>query len=185
MSEEQELVRRCVQRDESAWTELVERFQVMVFTVADRMVHDSAVTEDMAQEVFMRVFRNLPAFRGEARLSTWIYRIAYRVCLEELDKPRHRRTHLSLDADAAAGEVLAGQTDAVELADVDLRQETAYWLSRLPPAYRMVLTLYYLQERRYAEIAEVMELPLGTVKTYLHRARRFLKDHLVAGEPVA
>lgn len=184
VSEEQELVRRCVQRDESACAELVERYQAVVFAVAGRMVHDSAVTEDLAQEVFLRVFRSLADFRGEARLSTWIYQIAYRVCLEELDRPRHRAVHVSLDGDGGAADRLPSDTAAQELADVDLQQSVDYWLSRLPPAYRMALTLYYLEDRKYTEIAAAMELPLGTVKTYLHRARRFLKDHILHGEPV-
>lgn len=178
MCDEQELVRRCLRGEEAAFAELVERYQVMVFTLADRTVRDSAATEDLAQEVFIRVFRNLSAFRGHAKLSTWIFQIAYRVCLEELHQPRRRQIHVSLDESGPEAGRLPALADDGGCAGVDFQQAVDYWLSRMPPPYRMALTLYYLQDKSYAEIAAVMELPLGTVKTYLHRAKRFLKGHI-------
>lgn len=174
MSAERELIGRCARGDELAFAELVERYKVMVFAIAQRMLHDHAAAEDLAQEVFLRVYRNLSTFRGEAKLSTWIYQIAYRVCLEELQKPHRRQHYVSLDAG----------TDELPAIDpgpagVDLSQTLDFYLGKLPPHYRMALTLYYLQDRKYEEIAAVMELPIGTVKTYLHRAKAWLREHVV------
>lgn len=174
MSAEQELIGRCARGDELAFAELVERHKVMVFNIAIRMLRDHSAAEDLAQEVFLRVYRNLSAFRGEAKLSTWIYQIAYRVCLEELQKPHRRQHYVSLDTEA-------GQLQIADPgpAAVDLGQTLDYYLGQLPPHYQMALTLYYLQDRKYEEIAAVMELPIGTVKTYLHRAKTYLREHVV------
>lgn len=174
MSAELELVQRCARGDQLAFAELVEGHKVMVFTIAWRLLRDRGGAEDLAQEVFLRVFRGLSSFRGEAKLSTWIYQIAYRACLEELQKPHRRQQYVSLDEDARE----------LPFADpgpggVDLSQTLDHYLSKLPPHYRMALTLYYLQDRKYEEIAAVMELPVGTVKTYLHRAKAWLREHVV------
>ncbi len=178
MSDEQDLIRRCVLGDEDAFAELIDRYKVMVFNIADRMVHDSEITEDLAQEVFIRVYRGLRAFRGNAKLSTWIYQIAYRVCLEELQRPYRSQAFVSLDDNT---EVAEGGRASVYTLDkdfdrVDSREDLEHWLGKLPPHYRMALTLYYLLDKSYLEIAEVMELPVGTVKTYLYRAKQYLKE---------
>jgi RNA polymerase sigma-70 factor (ECF subfamily) len=173
VSAEQELIGRCARGDELAFAELVEQHKVMVFNMAWRMLRDQDGAEDLSQEVFLRVYRSLPTFRGDAKLSTWIYQIAYRAGLEELQKPHRRQRYVSLDA--GADELQAADPGP---ASVDLGQTLDYYLGKLPPHYRMALTLYYLQDRRYEEIAAVMELPIGTVKTYLHRARAWLREHV-------
>ncbi len=174
MSAEQELIGRCAQGDELAFAELVESHKVMVFTIALRMLRDHSAAEDLAQEVFLRVYRNLSTFRGDAKLSTWIYQIAYRLCLEELQKPHHRQHYVSLDT--GDGQLQIADPGP---AGVDLGQTLDYYLGKLPPHYRMALTLYYLQDRKYEEIAAVMAIPVGTVKTYLHRAKAWLREHVV------
>ena len=104
MSDEQDLIRRCLFGDEGAFAELVDSYKGMVFNIVDRMVRDAMITEDLAQEVFIRVYRGLRAFRGDAKLSTWIYRIAYRVCLEELQRPHRHQIFVSLDDNNAVTE---------------------------------------------------------------------------------
>ena len=174
MSAEQDLIGRCMRGDEVAFAQLVENYKVMVFNIADRMVRDRSASEDLAQEVFLRVYRGLKSFRGDAKLSTWIYQIAYRVCLEELQKPHRRQRYVSLEVDA--GEL---HFEDAGPAGVDLGETLDHYLDRLPPHYRMALVLYYLQDRKYEEIAAVMEIPIGTVKTYLHRAKAYLRKQLL------
>ena len=179
VSDESDIIRRCCRGDEAAFAELVDQHKVMVFNLVDRMVQDRDATEDLAQEVFVRVYRGLERFRGEARLSTWIYQITYRVCLEELQRPHRRQSYISLDRNADdPGPDPASATDRA-FARVEHRDTVDRGLAKLPPPYKMVLTLYYLQERSYQEIAAIMELPMGTVKTYLHRAKKYLRTFLL------
>ena len=186
MSDEQDLIRRCLFGDEGAFAELVDSYKGMVFNIVDRMVRDAMVTEDLAQEVFIRVYRGLRAFRGDAKLSTWIYRIAYRVCLEELQRPHRHQIFVSLDDNNAVTE--RGRTGAHTtdrgFDKVELTDDLEHWLGKLPPHYRMVLNLYYLLDKSYLEIAEVMTLPVGTVKTYLYRAKQYLKRCILDEEDV-
>lgn len=177
------LVRRCLDGDDAAFATLVERHKLMVYNIVDRMVGADAA-DDLAQEAFVRVHQGLAGFRGDAKLSTWIYRITYRLCLEALQRRARSGVTVPLSEEHAeeteAGPVAAPLpvTDA-GFAQAEARQAVEHGLAQLPAHYRMALTLFYLQERRYDEIAEVMELPMGTVKTYLHRAKAQLREHLI------
>ena len=182
--DEQNLIRQCIRRDETAFVQLVDRYKVMVYNIVDRMVPNSDLTEDLAQEVFLRVYEGLPSFRAESKLSTWIYRIAYRVCLEELRRSHRRQTFVYIDEEHEVGSrIKTGvQLRIIDKAyeQADLREAVDRWLGRLPPHYRMSLNLYYLCDMTYSEIAEVMELPIGTVKTYLYRAKQRLKEGILS-----
>jgi RNA polymerase sigma-70 factor (ECF subfamily) len=184
--DEVDLVRRCTGNCERAFAELVDRYKRMVYNLVDRIVCDPNVTDDVAQEVFVKVHRGLPAFRGASRLSTWIYRIAYRTCLEELAKPHRRQRFVSLDGEdgedgLGGAEVWVGAPDE-EMGRVDLREDLGHWMADLPTGYRAALTLYYLRDRKYREIAEIMALPEGTVKTYLRRAKQMLRKRILKEE---
>ncbi len=183
MSDESRLVRRCLRGDEQAFSELVDRYKVMVYSIVARVVQDSEVAEDLAQEAFLRIYRGLAGFRGESKLSTWIYKNAYRVCLEELERPHRRQNIASLDEvlEEGVNPSAAGSAYAVdaEFDRVDQSEFVDHWLGTLPPHYRMAITLYYLGDRSYSEIAEVMGIPMGTVKTCLHRAKRVLRDRMM------
>src|ERR687885_507101 len=152
---ERELVERCRSGDEAAFQELVDRYKDLVFALIARTVQDRGRAEDLAQEVFLRVHRGLPYFRGEARLSTWIYRIVANVCLHDHTRARPAE---SLDDE---------RTEARD------RLEKA--IARLPPQYRLVIAAHYLEGVQYEELAEALQLPLGTVKTQLHRAKQQLR----------
>jgi RNA polymerase sigma-70 factor (ECF subfamily) len=181
---ERDLIDRCRRDDRQAFAHLVDRYKGMVFALLGRMVADRALVEDLAQEVFLRVYQGLSGFRGESRLSTWIYRIAYNACVAELERPHHRVSFVSLDGDRDEDE------PALELPDpghdpdellnrIDFSHTLQRLVGQLPPAHRMALGLYYLEGKRYEDISAVMELPLGTVKTYLHRAKQKLRDLIV------
>src|SRR6266496_5001779 len=116
---ERELVERCRRGDEGAFQELVDRYKDLVFALIARTIQDRSRAEDLAQEVFLRVHRGLPYFRGEARLSTWIYRIVANVCVQEHGRP----APASLDDEQTAGEVraAAGSIDR-RFGDLELRE---------------------------------------------------------------
>ena len=170
---ERALVERCRGGDEGAFQELVERYKDLVFALIARTIQDRSHAEDLAQEVFLRVHRGLPYFRGEARLSTWIYRIVANVCVQ--DQARAPRT-VSLDAmnEPAHSAALPSSRDR-RFGDLELRDRLEKAIARLPANYRLLVAAHYLQGIQYEDLAEALELPLGTVKTQLHRAKQQLR----------
>jgi RNA polymerase sigma-70 factor (ECF subfamily) len=134
-------------------------------------VQDTARAEDLAQEVFLRVHRGLPYFRGEARLTTWIYRITANVCAQEHGRP----AAVSLDdVQAPIPAAAAGRVDR-QFGDLELRDRLEKAIARLPANYRLVIAAHYLEGMRYEDLAESLQVPLGTVKTQLHRAKQQLR----------
>ena len=170
---ERELVERCRSGDEHAFQELVDRYKDLVFALIARTLQDRARAEDLAQEVFLRVHRGLPYFRGEARLSTWIYRIVANVCVQEHGG---RLATTSLDDEQTRAEVraAAGSIDR-QFGALELRDRLEKAIARLPPHYRLVIAAHYLEGVRYEDLAEALQMPLGTVKTQLHRAKQQLR----------
>ena len=167
---ERELVERCRQDDEGAFQELVDRYKNLVFAMIARMVQDRSRVEDLAQDVFLRVHRGLPYFRGEARLSTWIYRIVANVCSQA-----RTRTPLpvSLDDERSAASRPSGADP--QFAEIELRDRLEKAIARLPDRQRFLIAAHYLQGVQYEDLADALGLPLGTVKTHLYRAKRELR----------
>jgi len=175
---ERELVDRCRRDEPGAFEELVDHFKNLVFALIVRTVADRSRAEDLAQDVFLRVHRGLPYFRGEARLSTWIYRIAVNVCAQERTdrQTRERATQISLD-DPDARQRTPSTVDR-QFSDLELRDRLEKAIRQLPSQYRVLIAGHYLQGLQYEDLAEAMQLPLGTVKTQLHRAKRQLRELL-------
>jgi len=167
---ERELVERCRAGDERAFHELVDRYKDLVYALIARTVQDRARADEIAQDVFLRVHRGLPYFRGEARLSTWIYRIVANLCLLEQAKPRGPA--VSID-DERAG-VRPGAADR-RFGDLELRDRLEKAIARLPPNYRFLVAAHYLEGVRYEDLAEALQQPLGTIKTQLYRAKQQLR----------
>jgi RNA polymerase sigma-70 factor, ECF subfamily len=174
---DRDLVNRCRGSEgDAAFRELVDQYKGMVFAVISRSVSDRSLVEDLAQDVFVRVHRGLRSFRGDARLSTWICRIAMNVCADARQRaPRE----VSLDAaPAGAAPPPAAIVSDPAFADLELRDRVAKGMARLSERSRLVLTLHYFAGRGYEEIAGALEVPLGTVKTHLHRAKQELREIL-------
>ena len=176
--DERALIERCRAGADGAFSELVDRYKDVVFGLVARMVVDRSQVDDLAQDVFLKVHRGLPYFRGEARLSTWIYRIALNVCNEartrhprevplETEVDGQRRSHEPAVADAAFG-------------DFELRERLEKAIAQLPDQYRFLVAAHYLKGVQYEALAETLNIPLGTVKTHLYRAKRRLRELLEA-----
>ena len=173
---DRDLVNRCRSGSEVAFRELVDTYKTMVFAIISRSTADRTQVEDLAQDVFVRVHRGLRSFRGDARLSTWICRVVMNVCADARQRaPRE----VSLDAIAPG----AAPPAAVIVADpayvqLELRDRVAKGMARLAERSRLVLTLHYFAGRGYEEIADALQVPLGTVKTQIHRAKQELREIL-------
>lgn len=172
---EHELLKRCREGDEQAFRELVERFKGLVFALVARSVREPARAEELAQDVFVRVYRGLPSFRGDSRLSTWIYRIVVNVVTAE-------RRGIVTEPLEGSGEIpreFGARDPAFD--DLALRDRMDKAIRELPVNYQVLINGHYLKGMRYEELAEALDLPLGTVKTHLHRAKRQLR-HLLDTE---
>jgi RNA polymerase sigma-70 factor (ECF subfamily) len=169
---ERALLERCRAGDESAFQELVDRYKGLVFALIARTVQDRSRAEDLAQDVFLRVHRGLPYFRGEARLSTWIYRIVANVCVQDSSRP----AIVSLDDERAAPAVPSASDR--QFGDFELRDRLEKAIARLPANYRLLIAAHYLDGVQYEDLAAALELPLGTVKTQLYRAKQQLRRML-------
>jgi RNA polymerase sigma-70 factor (ECF subfamily) len=158
-----------------AFEELVIAYQHRVFAVALRMLGNRAEAEEIAQEVFLRAHRALADFRGEARLGTWLYGIASRLCLNRLASPDRRVAR----GDAALADVMSATPDAVaELERAELDAALRMAIAELPEERRLVLVLRDVEGLSYEQIAEALAVDPGTVRSRLHRARTQLKDKL-------
>jgi RNA polymerase sigma-70 factor (ECF subfamily) len=178
------LVREAQRGDQEAFATLVTRHQRYVYNLAYRLLRDVDEAADLTQEAFFRAWRGLSSFRGNAKFTTWLYRIVTNLCYNRL--PGLQRQIAEVDADSA--HTLAQPADQTPPVAVEQREERA-WLHRqiaaLPNKYQLVITLFYLQELSYQEIAQVLNVPLGTVKTHLYRARAQLKQQIQRSEKEA
>jgi RNA polymerase sigma-70 factor, ECF subfamily len=172
---------------EAAYRELLRRYERPVFSLIYRMVRDRALAEDLAQETFIKVLNALESYRPEYKFSSWIFKIANNAAIDQLR--RHELDTLSLDGAPharTADEVEATALQAADRSESPLEElesrETGSAIeraiARLRPEYRTAILLRHVEGRSYEEIAEVMDLPLGTVKTYIHRARLELREYL-------
>jgi RNA polymerase sigma-70 factor (ECF subfamily) len=169
LATERDLVERCRAGDEGAFRELVDTHKNLVFALIARTVQDRARAEDLAQDVFLRIHRGLPYFRGEARLSTWIYRIVANVCVQEQGQPR---AAASLDDEKTRIRPAAADR---RFDDLELRDRLEKAIGRLPANYRLLIAGHYLDGMQYEDLAEALHVPLGTIKTQIYRAKQQLR----------
>jgi RNA polymerase sigma factor (sigma-70 family) len=155
--------------------QIVESHEEMVFRTLARLTGERDGLEDMAQEAFLRLFRALPHFRGDAQISTFLYRIIVNVVNDEFRDRKKARLTSPIDDEEARGLAHSGAGPAVLAERAQMQQAVDEALRQLTPADRTILTLHYQEGRRYEEIAAILDSPMGTVKTHLHRARERLK----------
>jgi len=157
--------------DSARFHELMASHEAMVWTLCLRMTGNRALAQDAHQECFVRVWKALPAFRGEAKASTWIWRIAVRCCREVLEG--ERRLPLN-DDEAALAALPDGTADAHQ--GLEKRDAAAFLLSLLKPRERAMVHLFYTQELNCEEVAEAMNMRPGAVRVALHRARECMRQ---------
>ena len=172
-------LRRLRERDEKAFRELVSRHQDMVYNLMFRMTGSSAESEELAQEVFVTVFKRVDQFRGDSKLSTWIYRMAVNHCknrMKYLARRRYKQTG-PIDAEATADSRASSRPDR-QAEGVERERMVQDAIALLDEDHRILIVLRDIEELSYDEIIEITGLAPGTVKSRLHRARLALRGHL-------
>jgi RNA polymerase sigma-70 factor, ECF subfamily len=158
-------------RYHAAFEVVLPRYRDRVFRLAYSILRDVSAAEDAAQDVFVRLWRALPSYQGDAALSTWIYAITRNTCISLL---RKRRLHVSLD------EPVFDDGEGLQLAapeqDDSATSSVRKLLDKLPERYRRAVVLFYMEDKSYEQTAVALQLPLGTVKALLHRARKRLVE---------
>lgn len=179
---EEELIARAVGGDQHAYGILVERYSDFVYTVVLRVVGSAEDAEDVAQEAFVRAHRALPRFRGDSKFSSWLYRIAVNRALTHLKRRTRRPDTVEMTVSPRVEAEVRSRRTSEDPERLVLKEEFSARVrgavAELPPRYRAAVTLFYLEERSYKEVAETLGVPMGTLKTHLHRARAILKQEL-------
>ena len=175
------LVIRAQNGDMDAFEELVKKYEGKVYSITSRMLAFSEDSKDAAQEAFLKAYRSLKGFRGDAKFSTWLYRITNNVCLDFLR--RRDRRELSLDYETSDGD---GETQTLDIpSDINVESEVEEGefrglvqkaINNLPAQHRTMIVMRDVQELSYTEISTLLGLPEGTVKSRINRARRNLRE---------
>lgn len=187
LAADQQVVAWAQDGDEAAFRELIRRYQRPIFSIIYRMVGDRELAEDLAQETFIKVLNAIDSYRPEHKFSSWIFKIANNAAIDHL----RRRELDTLSLDGAPDALTTSRQEATalqvrdrtespldELEARELGSHIERAIARLRPEYRSCIMLRHVEGRAYEEIAEILGLPLGTVKTYIHRARAELRAAL-------
>ena len=181
--DDEQLVSSSRNGNQDAFALLVQRHQRRVFNIVYRMLLNYEESNEITQEVFFAAWQSLPSFRGDAQFSTWLYRIAYNCCLKQLElRKRDQAMQLAMQTEQILEHSSVDERAHSELDARDRQLLVHEQLSNLPAKYRIVLVLRHLQEMTYEEMAEILAMPIGTIKTHLFRARNLLKERLEAFE---
>ncbi len=184
---DQALVELCLLGDERAARELISRFERPVFSLIYRMVRDRELAEDLAQETFVRTLNNLRRYDPSYKFSSWLFKIGYNLTIDHLRRKELDVISIEGAPDAVTADQQAATRIALSSADErpdellearELGGEIEAAIGELRPEYRTAILLRHVEGYAYDEIARIMEVPLGTVKTYIHRARNELKESL-------
>ena len=176
-------IKQVLKGDQNAYADIVNLYQHKLYQICYRMLGNKQEAEDIAQEAFVRAYINLHSYDQKRKFSTWIYRIATNLCI---DRIRKKKPDYYLDAEVAGtdGLDMYSQIAADEklpedvVAQMELQDRIQYEISRLPDKYRSVIVLKYIEELSLQEISDILDMPLGTVKTRIHRGREALRKQL-------
>lgn len=176
-----ELVRQTLRGETSAYNGLVLRYQRQVYNLAYRMLGNAEDAGDLVQDTFIRAYGALASFRQDASFLTWLYKIASNLCIDQL-RSRKAKGALSLQVELEEGREPADDSRDIAPEDTAMRGATQEMVQRaitnLPEKYRLVVVMRHLQDMSVDEIARVLDMPTGTVKTHLFRAREMLRERL-------
>ncbi len=177
------LIKKAIDGDENAYKNLLDNYRGALFNLLFKMVRNREETEDLVQEAFIKAFKALPTFNEEYAFSTWLYKIAINNCIDHMRKKRLKTYSINKPVQSKDGEVTREFPDHSMSPDKQiLGKERANLIStaigELPENYKVAIILRHTEEKSYEEIAEILNIPLGTVKARIFRAREMLKKKL-------
>ena len=168
------LINQILSGDKVAFKKLVQNNERLVFHIVSKLVQDKSDVEDLCQDTFIKVYQKLSTFSYKSKLSTWIATIAYNTGINYL---RSKKIKTEWD-DAETEVVIDVETPSSIMENKEMDQLVRKCVSQLPKQYQLIISLYHLDEFSYSEIAEITQIPEGTVKSYLFRGRKILKEKL-------
>ncbi|AIM16723.1 MULTISPECIES: RNA polymerase sigma factor SigW [Neobacillus] len=176
-------IKQVIKGDQDAFGEIIEIYKNSVYQLCYRMLGNRHEAEDMAQETFIRAYVNIKSFNQDRKFSTWLFRIATNLCI---DRIRKKKPDYYLDAEVAGTEGLTmysqlsseTQLPEKELESLELQETVQKEILKLPEKYRSAIILKYIEDLSLNEISEILDLPIGTVKTRIHRGREALRQQL-------
>jgi RNA polymerase sigma-70 factor (ECF subfamily) len=183
--EDKQLIDRILRGDTRAFGTIIRNTENLVAQIVFKMISSPEDRKDLAQDVYLKVYNNLSAFRFQSKLSTWIAQIAYNTCLSWIDKKKPQLAGNMNNEDFARrlSESRFDSSHGNESEAILSRRELSKILTReidiLPPLYKTLIVLYHNESMTYEELSQITELPTGTVKSYLFRARKMLKENLL------
>jgi RNA polymerase sigma-70 factor (ECF subfamily) len=180
---DQELIAAVLDGSEPAFASLVDRYKDRVFRLLSRYCRDAIECEDLAQDVFLKVFRKLHTFNHESQFFTWLYRITANAATDHLSRASSRRLRLVEDTGVFERGDEDHESPTAGLEQQELAQVTRDIVASLPEKFRTILVLREFEGLSYTDIAEVLEIQLGTVESRLFRARQRFKDALIRNHP--
>ncbi|PAE34577.1 RNA polymerase sigma factor SigW [Neobacillus sp. YX16] len=176
-------IKQVIKGDQDAFAEIVEIYSNSIFQLGYRMLGNRHEAEDIAQEAFIRAYVNIKSFNQDLKFSTWLFRIATNLCI---DRIRKKKPDYYLDAEVSGTDGLTMYSQLSsnsplpenELESLELQETVQKEILKLPEKYRSVIVLKYMEELSLNEISEILDMPLGTVKTRIHRGREALRQQL-------
>ncbi|MEH7093518.1 RNA polymerase sigma factor SigW [Neobacillus vireti] len=176
-------IKQVIKGDQDAFGEIVEIYKNSVYQLCYRMLGNRHEAEDLAQEAFIRAYVNIQSFNQDLKFSTWLFRIATNLCIDRL---RKKKPDYYLDAEVAGTEGLTMYSQISsdsplpesEVESLELQETVQKEILKLPEKYRSAIVLKYMEDMSLNEISEILDLPLGTVKTRIHRGREALRQQL-------
>jgi RNA polymerase sigma factor (sigma-70 family) len=175
MINDQALVSRIISGDKQAFRQLIKQHERLVAHMIGRLVDRNEDREELCQDVFLKVYEKIAEFNFQSKLSTWIATIAYRMGINHLRKKKMALSDIP-EEESFAAHFISDNNPQESMEDEEIETMTLKLIDQLPPHYKMILTLYHVDQMNYAEIGEVTGMPEGTVKNYLFRARNLLKE---------
>lgn len=183
LENEQEILREVCAGNTRRYAVLVDYHKDRAMTLALRLVGNREEAEELVQDAFVRAHNKLRDFRGDARFGTWLYRILYNLCLTKISRRKSRPETVDLPDERSLDSIIVDEDDLSALdrmEEDELREIVMNEIGRLPEKYKSALLMFYIEEMSYEEMTEVLQAPLGTVKTNLFRARSLLRERVLA-----
>lgn len=175
--QETQIINKIIGGDTQAFAVLVDRYKDLVFTLAIRMLKNREEAEEVSQDTFIKVYKSLSNFKGESKLSTWVYKVAYNACLDSIKKNNRRQSEVAIDS-YTENQIRSLDNALSALEEKEQQQTIQDCLQQLSSKDSFLLTLFYFEELSLEEISKIVDMEPNTVKVNIHRARKRLASIL-------